>query len=74
MKTLDTEVRARALACSGRGRQIRLAAGLSQVELAAMAGVSQAALCRWESGKRRPRPSQASRYGQVLLKLEAVLA
>lgn len=37
-----------------RLRLLRLAAGLTQEQLAAAAGLSTAAVCQWEQGRREP--------------------
>jgi DNA-binding transcriptional regulator YiaG len=71
---LTPVVRARRALKSGRAIEIRLAAGLSQSEIATALGVSQAAVCRWEAGERRPRGDAARRYGQLLDVLERAAA
>jgi transcriptional regulator with XRE-family HTH domain len=65
---------ARDAAQSGRGRRIRLAAGLSQAELAAAVGVSPVAISRWEAGDRRPRGGAAVAYAQLLRELAQEVA
>lgn len=61
---------ARRLAASGRGRAIRLAAGMSVGEVARAADTTHAAVSRWESQARRPSGSAGARWGEVLLALE----
>jgi len=65
---------ARQLAASGRGRQIRESAGVSQSELAAAIGVTIAGISKWESGQRRPTGPGAIRYAQLLRELTKHLA
>lgn len=60
----------RALARSGRARELRLAAGLSLAELAAAIGVAAPTIHRWEIAARRPHGNAAIRYGAVLDALE----
>jgi transcriptional regulator with XRE-family HTH domain len=59
---------------NGAGRALRLAAGLTQAEIAAAVGVSAACISRWESGSRTPRGGAAARYGRLLdrLRREAI--
>ena len=57
---------ARDLCASGRARRIRLAAGLSQAEIAAAVGVSSFAVSRWERGERRPYGPSGAAYGRLL--------
>lgn len=61
--------RVRQLAASGAARSIRVAARLSQSDVARAVGVSVPAVCRWESGARCPRGSAAVRYGRLLARL-----
>ena len=62
---------ARSLVRSGVARQIRVAAGLSQAEVAAAIGGSVAAVSRWEAGQRVPHGPAAIRYGELLQALVA---
>jgi len=62
---------ARADAKSGRAREIRRAAGVSQSEVAATCGVDRVAVSLWESGRRTPRGEPAVRYGRVLRMLDS---
>jgi DNA-binding XRE family transcriptional regulator len=54
---------------SGRARQTRTSAGITQAELAAATGVSQTTIALWEAGRRRPRGTAALRYARVLRRL-----
>ena len=47
-------------------KEARKQAGMTLKELAAAVGVSDVAICRYESGKRTPRPAIAKRIGKVL--------
>ena len=51
-------------------RRIREAAGLSQAGLAALVGVSQLSILRWELGQTSPRPLQAQAWYSTLRRLE----
>ena len=62
---------ARADAKSGRAREIRRAAGVSQAEVAGTCRVAPAAVSLWETGHRVPRGQPAVRYGRVLRMLDA---
>jgi DNA-binding transcriptional regulator YiaG len=62
-------IEARDAVRSGRGARLRLAAGISQGELAAAIGVSAPTLSRWEAGDRRPRGDAAVAYARELRKL-----
>jgi transcriptional regulator with XRE-family HTH domain len=63
---LELLVEGRAAARSGRGARLREAAGLSQAQLAELAGVTPAAVSRWEAGERRPTGRRAIAYAQAL--------
>lgn len=52
-------------------RVLRERAGLSQGDLADVLGVDRAAISRYESGNRSPRPAIAERYLDVLDRLAA---
>ena len=58
--------RVREIVRSGAARSIRLAAGISTVELARAIGVSHVTVWRWEQGTRVPRGEAAIRYGEAL--------
>jgi transcriptional regulator with XRE-family HTH domain len=60
---------ARRLARSGTARRIRLAAGLTQAELARAIGCSHTAVSQIERGLRSPRPELALRYASVLSRM-----
>ena len=47
-------------------RRLREAAGLTQVELSAMVGVTQSALSAWEIGSATPSLSNAERVADAL--------
>jgi DNA-binding transcriptional regulator YiaG len=60
-------VRIRDLCQSGEARRIRIAAGVSQTEIADDIGdVTPAAVHRWETGGRRPHGKPALRYLELL--------
>lgn len=59
-------IEAREACRSGRARRLRVAAGLSQSELARACDVSEGAIHRWETGTRRPTGKRAIAYGRVL--------
>ena len=54
---------------SGRARELREAAGLSQIEVARACGVTEGAISHWEAGTRRPTGDRAVAYGRVLCKI-----
>jgi DNA-binding transcriptional regulator YiaG len=58
--------RARADLKSGAAREVRVACGLTQTEIAAQVGVSSVAVSRWEAGNRTPRGAAALRYARLL--------
>lgn len=71
----DTALRlayVRALAKSGRARELRQQARLSLAEVGAVAGVDQAYVWRWETGRRAPQGAPALRYETLLRSLEEV--
>lgn len=73
MSNLEFVIEAREAARSGRGAAIREAAGLSRGELARAAGLNDATVSRYESGRRVPRGDAAVRYARILRRLEASL-
>ena len=60
---------ARRLLRSGEARDIRVAAGLSQPEIARSIGVTPGAVSRWETGERRPVGEPAIAYAELLRSL-----
>jgi DNA-binding transcriptional regulator YiaG len=54
---------------SGRARELRERAGLTQQEIAQVCNVSQGAVLRWERAERRPRGVNAIAYHRVLSRL-----
>lgn len=71
----DTALRlayVRSLAKSGRARELRQQARLSLAEVGAVAGVDQASVWRWETGRRAPQGAPALRYETLLRSLEEV--
>jgi transcriptional regulator with XRE-family HTH domain len=50
-------------------RAIRVAAGVTQADVALEVGVDRAAVSRWERGERRPRGPALIRYSHLLQKL-----
>jgi DNA-binding transcriptional regulator YiaG len=59
-------IEVRAAARSGKARQLREGAGISQAEVAAAVGVTRACVSRWEAGARKPGGQAAQRYAQLL--------
>lgn len=62
-------IEARDAAASGRAARLRQVVGLSQSEFARAAGVSAAAVHRWEAGARRPSGDAAVAYARALREL-----
>lgn len=50
-------------------RLVRERSGLSKRDVAEALGVSLAAVCRWENGRRYPRRAVAARYAELLNRL-----
>lgn len=73
MNAIDEAVilaRLRADMASGRAREVRVAARLSQADVAAAVGVDQTAIANWEAGRKKPRRGEAAiRYAELLRKL-----
>jgi transcriptional regulator with XRE-family HTH domain len=61
--------RARQLIATGKARELRVAAGISQAEIASRCGVLPSAVSRWENGSRRPRGKAAAVYSAIVLAL-----
>jgi DNA-binding XRE family transcriptional regulator len=73
MKLID-EVRARQLPSVKARRAIRLAAGVSQMRMAAELGVHRLTFIRWENGTNEPRGESKERYARLLADLQQVSA
>lgn len=58
---------------SGRARQLRKQAGLSQSDIACSIGASRSTVASWEAGRRRPLGELADRYAGLLESLKDVL-
>jgi DNA-binding XRE family transcriptional regulator len=69
---VDLVIRVRHLIKTGEAKKMRVRAGLSQHELADLAGATQSNIQRWEQGS-RPEWHLALRYAQALLWLEGIL-
>lgn len=54
---------------SGEARRIRMAALLSQADVANAIGVDASTVARWEKGERLPRAALAVRYRSILTML-----
>lgn len=59
-------IEGRTAATSGRGARLREQAGLNQSDMARLAGVTPASICRWEAGKRAPSGPSAAAYAKAL--------
>jgi transcriptional regulator with XRE-family HTH domain len=70
--TLIDEVRARQLPSAKTRRAIRLAAGVSQLRMAAELGVHRTTFIRWENGRQDPRGGSRERYAKLLAGLQQV--
>lgn len=66
-------VEAREAVETGRGRELRELARLSQVEVAGAVGVAPPTVNRWENRRCLPRGRNAARYAEVLRDIETVL-
>jgi transcriptional regulator with XRE-family HTH domain len=60
---------ARELPTAAEARAIREAAGITQQQIGDVVGVDRATICRWESGKRRPRGANVRFYFAVLKRI-----
>jgi DNA-binding transcriptional regulator YiaG len=70
--TLIEEVRSRQLPPLQLRRAIRVAAGVSQVRMAAELGVHRLTFVRWESGTHVPRGEHRAHYASLLSELQQV--
>jgi transcriptional regulator with XRE-family HTH domain len=61
------------MALSGEARRLRLAAGLTQMDVALLVGTDQSTISRLERGRHLPLESTTKRYGRLLIELEATL-
>ena len=66
---IDDLASLRGLIESGRARQLRENAGISESNMARELEVTQAALSRWETGQRTPQGANARRYARALRRL-----
>jgi DNA-binding transcriptional regulator YiaG len=72
--TLIEEIQARRLPPAQTRRAIRLAAGVSQVRMAAELGVHRLTFVRWENGTHQPKGDAGERYARLLSELAKVVA
>jgi DNA-binding transcriptional regulator YiaG len=61
----------RAATRSGAARRVRLASGLTKIEIARSIGKSHACVSRWEDGLRVPQGEAAVKYWRLLQRLAA---
>lgn len=66
---LDRAQRRRSLPAPVERRLLRMRAGLTQADVAASLGTTAAAVSRYESGDREPRPAILDRYLVILERL-----
>ena len=64
----------RTLTTSGKARDIRVAARLTQSEIARSVGVHYSAISRWESGEHLPTGESALRYAALLERLGSAVS
>ena len=69
--TLLRRSRARRRLLPALAKAIRLEAKITLAEIGAAVDVTESAVSRWESGRRRPRGAAAERYAEVLSRLES---
>ena len=67
-----TLARLRADLASGKAREVRERARLSQADVARAIGVGQPVVANWESGRRTPQREHAIKYAALLLELENI--
>lgn len=54
---------------SGEARRVRQAARISRSEVAAVCGVDQSTVARWENDQRSPRGAAGLKYAQIVAQL-----
>jgi transcriptional regulator with XRE-family HTH domain len=69
-RDLELIVQTRAALADQSARGRRAAAGVRQVEMAAVCGVSPSTVSQWESGLRSPGADHALAYGRALAAAE----
>ncbi len=72
LEELELLVKTRKRIASGEAKNIRLAVGLSEADIARACGVTASGVNRWEHGHRYPRADDALRYGRVLDLLDSL--
>jgi DNA-binding XRE family transcriptional regulator len=73
VETLVELAQVRALLRSGKAKEIREAAGLSQAEVAEALGVHTSTVYRWEAGECAPMGPAGLKYGELLHSLLALV-
>lgn len=63
-------VEAHKKARSGDAKKIRQQAGLTMAQVAAVVGVGESTVSRWEGGSRKPRGEHALKWAALLNELE----
>lgn len=66
LESIANLVEVRAATRSGKARQLRERARITQGEVAAALGVTRACVSHWEAGVRKPSGAAAQRYAQLL--------
>lgn len=66
-------IEGRAAASTGRGMRLRIAARMSQRDFAALVGVSQVAIHRWERRENLPTGERAVAYARALREIAAAV-
>lgn len=69
MSIIDEVRAARTLPRREVARAIRIAAGVTQQDLADELGTSRNTISRWETGERNPSPRLRARYAMILRQL-----
>lgn len=67
-------VEAHKKARSGDAKRIRQRAGLTMAQVAAVIGVGESTVSRWEGGSRKPRGEHALKWAALLNELERAQA